>query len=371
MPHDPARFRDGEARSILIYLDGFSALGDLVGFSAQFAAIRRRQHELGRRPLFHLFVRSPGPVRAIFAPLIESGELVVHARGSRRGGGVLGWLSRQAGSWWSWARLQAVPRDEAIYYVRPRNLLERLRARRPTSHAGFVDYAGRNGLDWDPAEITAFEHVRPHRFGRPTIGLYLAASTTLRSWDPQGWARLAAAVRHRYGGAFGIHLYGFGPSSRSIAASFAKHASRLGLAAGVDYVSFIDAHSLEDDIAHCKGLDLAVTNDSGFMWVGNAVGVRTVSILGGLSPDRYRGFFARNAARWEPIESRLPCSPCSHAAACPRMTRADGLAFQDCMLEDRFALVWQAVERQLAFPAMPLPAEPPGRHPAVPLRRAA
>lgn len=371
MPNDEVERRSGKAPSILIYLDGFSALGDMVGFSAQFAAIRRRQHELGRRPFFHLFVRSPGPVRVIFAGLIESGELVVHARGSRRGGGVVGWLRRQAGSWWSWARLQTVPRDEAIYYVRPRNLLERLRARWPTSHTGFVDYAGRTGLDWNPAEITAFEQVRPHRFDRPTIGFYLAASTTLRSWHPQGWARLAAAIRHRYGGAFAIHLYGCGPSSRSIAAGFATHASRLGLSEGHDYASFIDAHSLEDDIAHCKGLDLAVTNDSGFMWVGNAVGVRTVSILGGLSPDRYRGYFARNAAGWEPIESRLPCSPCGHAAACPHMTKADGLVFQDCMLEDRFARVWQAVQRQLTFPAMPLPAERPSHDPAEPLRRAA
>lgn len=333
---------------ILIYIDVHSAVGDMVVLSPQIHTIRQHFLSAGQTPRLILYVKNAIPATTLFRPLVESGEMQILAR---RVPGRGGRLQVQATSWRAWLTLQATGYDIAVYLTRPRNMIDRLRARHSrSSYESFADFASQTGAAHDASDIVTLSHVASHHFPRPTIGLYVAASTPLRSWPSASWARLIAATRYRSANNYDIHLYGFGNVSRAIARGIAIHGERLGIREGRDYHDLIDQHSLEEDIAHCKGLELAITNDSGFLWVGNACGVKTLSILSGATFQRYSPYFRRNAGRWVAVESSLDCAPCSHSGRCPNMTRQDGLTFQNCMLEDRVDRVLDGMRRLLATP---------------------
>jgi ADP-heptose:LPS heptosyltransferase len=114
----------------------------------------------------------------------------------------------------------------------------------------------------------------------PTLALYVGASVAQRRWPPSLFAALASEAVARWRASV-LVLGGLSPGERAIAEAVkfqAGNDSRIHLLNG------LDIPGLAGMIASA---DLLVSNDSGPMHVGSALGVPTIGLFGISNPDHY------------------------------------------------------------------------------------
>ncbi len=154
--------------------------------------------------------------------------------------------------------------------------------------------------------------------GRPLVGLNPgAAYGPAKCWPVEKYARLALKLRE----ALDCHILVFGTGGeRAAGAKICEFSDR--------YVhNFAGKTSLEQVMGLIDSLDLLVTNDSGLMHVGAALGTRLVAIFGSTNPVT-TGPWSRNAVV---VRHELPCSPCLK-----RTCSADFKCMKDIRVEEVF-----------------------------------
>ena len=174
-----------------------------------------------------------------------------------------------------------------------------------------------------------FNFIEAKKFNKPTIGFFIGASSTSKSWYPQNWAELLLKMKNKFGDKISIHIYGSSILNGILYNMFKQECQKLNLKEGVDYISFVNKQDLIQDISHAKGLDIAITNDSGFMWVSAACKIHNIAILG-FNNDTYYSRFDKQY--FYPINANLVCSPCfENYVNCKNKSLQNNNEFYNCM----------------------------------------
>jgi lipopolysaccharide heptosyltransferase II len=159
---------------------------------------------------------------------------------------------------------------------------------------------------------------------RPMLGVNLGARWLTKRWPAESFAALGRRARDEFGA--GIVLVG-APEDRDLARAFE---AALGARADADLCG---RTSLPELSAVLERLDVLVSNDTGPLHLGCAVGTRCVGIYTCTSPAATGPYSTRAIA----VETRVWCAA-SRLKSCRRM---------DCMTELDVERVWPAVRTQL------------------------
>ena len=124
-------------------------------------------------------------------------------------------------------------------------------------------------------EVPVASPVKPG----PLLVLYVGASVPERRWPASRFAALASQVANRWGATVRV-LSGVSEVERSIARQVKCEAG-----AAVQLLSQLGIQEIASVIA---GADLMVSNDSGPMHIGSALGVPTLGIFSSSLPEHYR-----------------------------------------------------------------------------------
>jgi|GEM_PF-4904629 len=190
-------------------------------------------------------------------------------------------------------------------------------------------YAAENLLLETASAYQNFNFIEAQTFEKPTIGFFIGASSTSKSWHPKNWAQLLLKVKNEFGDSILVHIYGSNKINQILYNIFEAECKILGLAEGIHYANFINKQNLIEDISHTKALSLAITNDSGFMWVCVACKIHNISILGFNNDTSYKQF---DKNFFHPINSIIPCSPCFEGYLhCKNKTTQNNIEFYNCM----------------------------------------
>ena len=193
-------------------------------------------------------------------------------------------------------------------------------------------------------------HISKHEFNTPSIGFYIGASSFEKSWHPLHFAKTLDYIKKNYP-QYSVNIYGFGDVNKKLYNLFEKYALDLKYEKDKDFFSFINQHSLQQDISHCKGLKLAISNDSGFVHVANNLNVPSIGIFGFTNGEYYKNvkqdnnFFISN--------SKLACSPCKHCGVgCKNKTNISKIQNEpiilfNCMVEDRTNDICKLIDKAL------------------------
>jgi ADP-heptose:LPS heptosyltransferase len=218
----------------------------------------------------------------------------------------------------------------------------------------FLDYLKINSYY---GNLPSLNFVSSHNFDKKTIGLYVAASSFQKIWHPRYWADLIRYIKHKYKDEYTINIYGNGKIAIDIYSSIMFYLDELKLYPNIDFFNCINKNSIELDLQHCKGLELAISNDSGFLWVANCFKIKNIAILGFEDGKRYSDLFKNSNFIY--INSQLPCAPCNKYAKiidieikCPYRVEDGKISFYKCSTESRAPQVYQAIDDLLARPSV-------------------
>ena len=195
-----------------------------------------------------------------------------------------------------------------------------------------------------------FTYIEKKTFNRPTIGFYIGASSFNKSWNPKYFAELLDYIKKNFP-THDVNIYGFGGVNLTLFEKFQEEAKKYKYIQGIDYNSFINQNSLEDDISHARGLSLIVANDSGFMHVGIVLKIPTIAIFGF---DRDISYRTSNGTLLYSSHSKMSCSPCKNCGDfCKTKTQfntKNGKTFEifDCMgVENRMEEIFELTNKAL------------------------
>ena len=121
--------------------------------------------------------------------------------------------------------------------------------------------------------------VRSQDDGRPVVVVYVGASVSQRRWPASRFAALVSRVAARWN-AMVLILSGFSDAERSIA-------RQVGVESGAVAETLIGL-GIQEMAAVISQADLLVSNDSGPMHIGSALGVATLGIFSSSLPEHYR-----------------------------------------------------------------------------------
>jgi len=201
-----------------------------------------------------------------------------------------------------------------------------------------IKKAGFNGMPDQPWLFLALdERERARRvlegLKRPVIALNPgAAYGSSKRWLPERFAGVASKVITELNGS--VVILG-GPKEAGIADDILKHVDP-SLAAHSSLLNLSAGTSLRELMAIIAESDLLVTNDSGPMHIGYAVGTPLVAIFGSTSPEHTGPVGKTDVV----IRKNMACSPCFE-----RECRKNELACMDLITSDE---VYSAVKK-LAF----------------------
>jgi anthranilate phosphoribosyltransferase len=172
-----------------------------------------------------------------------------------------------------------------------------------------------------------------HDFTKPTIGFYIAASSSDKSLHPNRWAEILDYIKSKYKDSFDVAIFGFGELYNKLLPIFIEQSKQRGYNQDIDFKVY-NNNEIKTDIELCSGLSLAITNDSGFMHVASVFKLPTVSFFG-FSPSD--GFMTQmcNDERFFPSQSKLPCSPCLDVKHCKLKYYDQDLLFPRCTSLER------------------------------------
>jgi len=137
-----------------------------------------------------------------------------------------------------------------------------------------------------PEDIVAGPSIRPPGARRPgpglTVALYVGASVASRRWPPDRFAALARHVVERWGASV-LVLSGLTAEER-------ESADRIGIdtGGGAGRVEVLKGLGIPDLVQAIASADFLVSNDSGPMHIGAALGVPTLGIFSESLPRHYR-----------------------------------------------------------------------------------
>jgi len=175
-------------------------------------------------------------------------------------------------------------------------------------YINLVKKAGFNGMHEQPWLFLDIEERKRARrmledLKRPVIALNPgAAYGSSKRWPPERFAEVAGRVIRELSGS--VLLLG-GPKEAAIADEILKHLG-LSLTTPSSLINLAGRTSLRELISLIAESDLLVTNDSGPMHVGYAVGTPLVAIFGSTSPE-HTGPVSRTDIV---IRKIIACSPC-------------------------------------------------------------
>ncbi len=209
-----------------------------------------------------------------------------------------GWLLTRSIPWHGEDRQM----HHSQYYM---NLLEK---------AGIIKDSGRQ----DPwiylaleERLRAREAIAGFGLGRPLVGLNPgAAFGPAKRWPPARFRELAEAITGELGG--GVLVFGSEKEAE------AAHEITSGLPGAVSLAGRTTLRMLAAFISECDAL---VSNDSGAMHVGYAVGTPLVALFGSTEP----AFTGPPEGSAVVIKKDLPCSPC-FKRECPKDGASASLA---------------------------------------------
>lgn len=179
--------------------------------------------------------------------------------------------------------------------------------------------------------ISARQRLKSLR--RPLIALNPGATYgSSKRWPASRFAEVAGRVLTELEG--GIVLFG-GPSEKSIADEIAKLIDRPG-----DLLNLAGTTSLRELAALISECDILVTNDSGPMHIGYAVGTPLVSVFGSTSPEHTGPCGPESLV----LRKKTECSPCFE-----RECKKDSLECMDLISsEDVFWALLRFVKKNRA-----------------------
>ena len=198
--------------------------------------------------------------------------------------------------------------------------------------AGFT---GRSDQPWLFLDLEERERARAVLEGlkRPVIALNPgAAYGSSKRWLPERFAGVAARVITELNGS--VVVLG-GPNEAGIADDILKHVD-ASLAAPSSLLNLAARTGLRELMALIAESDILVTNDSGPMHIGYAVGTPLVAIFGSTSPEHTGPVGKTDRV----IRKSIACSPCFE-----RECRKNELACMDLITADEV----YAEVRELAF----------------------
>jgi heptosyltransferase-2 len=142
---------------------------------------------------------------------------------------------------------------------------------------------------------------------RPVIAINPGATYgSSKKWLPERFAEVAALVMHEIGGS--VLLLG-GPKETGIADEILQNVRNVGDTSHMGSASLLSLSgktSLRELIAIIAESDVLLTNDSGPMHIGYAVGTPVVAIFGSTSPEHTGPVGATDIVIRRPVA----CSPC-------------------------------------------------------------
>jgi ADP-heptose:LPS heptosyltransferase len=133
---------------------------------------------------------------------------------------------------------------------------------------------------------------------RPLVGVHPSGGRTVKQWDPQRWAEVAARLEREFGAT--VVVTG-SEADRPLAAAVAR-----GLAGQA--VDLTGRLGVGETLAVIAGLDLFLSPDTGPMHMACAVGTPSVAVFGPSDPVRY---FSGRGPRHAVVRAELWCSPCN------------------------------------------------------------
>lgn len=143
----------------------------------------------------------------------------------------------------------------------------------------------------------------PIRPGRPVVGMQLGASSPLRRWPVEAFARTAQIVAERT--PVTIVLVGT-PAEQPLADEF----NRLSGIETIDLVGRTDISQLTAAVARCR---LILSGDTGTIHMAAALGVPTVGVYLGMARPEDTAPYQCGAVVFEP---RRDCHPCPEQHRC-------------------------------------------------------
>jgi heptosyltransferase II len=160
------------------------------------------------------------------------------------------------------------------------------------------------GTDY-PLGPTTLYAAQPHRYARPTAAISPgAAYGDAKRWLPERFVEAASMLSSR----FDILILG-ASAEQSLTSDIE---SRLR-AQGVQRLENATGCTMSESLSLIAGLDLLLTNDSGPLHIGVALGVPTVAIFGATSPNHT---FPWDSPHARLVRHELPCAPCAKRT-CP------------------------------------------------------
>jgi ADP-heptose:LPS heptosyltransferase len=188
------------------------------------------------------------------------------------------------------------------------------------------------------SEKWAVEWLGTHAPNRQTIAIHLGSQgLDFRRWPIERFVRFAECARRQGTSDVSIILTGTAPERPLISAFMEKYSGHA--------VDASDTKSLEQTAALLQHCSLLVSNDTGIMHLGAAMGTPTVGLFGPNSP-RY----------WAPIgpratyvyDTRVACSPCLNLYANRWPLECANPDQSRCMLDIQVDSVLRAARRVVA-----------------------
>ena len=179
-----------------------------------------------------------------------------------------------------------------------------------------------------------YETFKPKVFKKPTIGFFIGTSDSRKTYHPHRWAEIFDYIKKKYKDKYQIICFGHGEMNDKLFDIFKESVAKLGYCDGLDYINMTSKNDLKTDMEYCASLDLAITQDSGFMHVASVFKIKTISIFGFSSSDTFMSQFG-NDNNYYPSVSKLACSPCNDVGSCPYKVIYKGLTFTECLMIKR------------------------------------
>jgi heptosyltransferase II len=165
------------------------------------------------------------------------------------------------------------------------------------------------GTDY-PLGPPMLSEARPHPYARPTAAISPGAGYgDAKRWLPERFVEVAVRLSSR----FDILILGASAEQR-LTGEIETHLR----AAGVHRLQNATGCPMSDLLSLIAGLDLLLTNDSGPLHIGVALGIPTVAIFGATSPNHT---FPWDRPHARLVRHELPCAPCAKRT-CPRQHHA-------------------------------------------------